>query len=146
MIEVLITVVVLSIGLLGLAGMQLRGVQDNQRAMHRSVATMLAYDMADRMRANRDAVADYDGINGPASDPGCVTSGCTAAQMAQYDAYEWGTTVASALPAGLGQVSDLADGNGTYEVRVMWDEERSGATGTDCGEGDLKCFILDFRP
>ena len=52
LIEVLIAMLVLAVGLLGLAGMQATGIRNNLSAYNRSLATQLAYDMADRMRSN----------------------------------------------------------------------------------------------
>ncbi len=62
LVEVLVAVVILSVGLLGLAGMQARGMRNSHDAYLRSQAAILAYDIADRMRANRDAAlaGDYD--------------------------------------------------------------------------------------
>ena len=54
LVEALIALLVLSIGLLGVAALQLIALQNNNNAMFRSQATYLAYDIADRMRANRD--------------------------------------------------------------------------------------------
>ena len=54
LIEVLISMLILAVGLLGLAGLQATGLRNNLSAYNRSQATQLAYDMADRMRANVD--------------------------------------------------------------------------------------------
>ena len=59
LIEVLIAMLVLAVGLLGLAGLQATSLKNNQSAYNRSQATQLAYDMADRMRANVAGVATY---------------------------------------------------------------------------------------
>ncbi|MGI9304444.1 MAG: type IV pilus modification protein PilV, partial [Gammaproteobacteria bacterium] len=53
LLEVLIATVVLSIGLIGLAALMIQGQKFNRSALNRSQATFIAYDMADRMRANR---------------------------------------------------------------------------------------------
>lgn len=150
LMEVLVTVVVLSIGLLGLAGLQLTGLRANAAAESRSVATLMAYDMADRMRANMSGVTSsaYNAITGAEADPGCISTGCTAAQLALYDAWQWNQAITSTptLPSGLGRVT----GNGTtFTVTVMWDEARTGATGTGCGT-DLKvdrtCLAIQVQP
>lgn len=149
LLEVLIAVVVLSIGLLGLAGLQAAGLRNNQGAYLRTIATQQAYDMADRMRANPTAVTggSYDGISGTGSDPGCITAGCTPAQMAQYDVYEWNTTNQNALPTGKGTVTRVAANR--FTITVMWDDARTGATGTACGSDpaiDLTCFSVSLQP
>ncbi len=144
LIEVLIAVVVLSIGLLGLAGLQVSGQRNNHSAYMRGQAVFLAYDMVDRMRANMQGVTagNYDNISGIPADPGCITAGCTPAQMAQYDAFQWNTVMAQQLPSGQGTVT-LA---GTlYTVTVMWDDDHSGGAGTACSAGGLKCLSLGVQ-
>lgn len=144
MLEVLISVVVLSIGLLGIAGLQATGQRNNHSAYLRSQATALAYDMIDRMRANQAGVTSgaYNAINTTTNtytDPGCITSGCSTAQMAQYDMYEWQTQLAARLPSGNGIVA--GNGAGTnFTVTVMWDDDRNGSGSTTCGSGAMKCF------
>ncbi len=59
LLEVLIAIVITSIGLLGLAAMQATGLRNNHSAYHRSQATVLAYDIADRMRSNASSMASY---------------------------------------------------------------------------------------
>ncbi|KAF0193008.1 MAG: type IV pilus assembly protein PilV [Gammaproteobacteria bacterium] len=150
LMEVLVTVVVLSIGLLGLAGLQLTGLRANGAAEARSVATLLAYDMTDRMRANNDGVISgaYNAVDGSETDPGCISTGCTAAQLAVYDAWQWNQKLSTTptLPSGTGRVT----GNGaTFTVTVMWDESRTGATGTGCGTNqnvDRKCLAIQVQP
>lgn len=149
LLEVLVAIVVLSIGLLGLAGLQAAGLRNNQGAYLRTIATQQAYDMADRMRANPTAVTggSYDSISGTGSDPGCITTGCSSAQMAQYDAYEWNTTNQNALPTGKGTVTRVAANR--FTITVMWDDARTGATGTACGSDpavDLTCFSVSLQP
>ena len=58
LVELLVAILVLAIGLVGLAALQIAGVRSNQIAYYRSIATQFAYDMADRMRANPVGVAD----------------------------------------------------------------------------------------
>ncbi|HID48830.1 MAG TPA: type IV pilus modification protein PilV, partial [Chromatiales bacterium] len=65
LLEVMIALVIFSIGLLGLAGLQARGLQSNTTAQYRTTAMILAYDMADRIRANSTGVAagNYDDLD-----------------------------------------------------------------------------------
>lgn len=143
--EVLISVVVLSIGLLGLAGLQATSQRANHSAYVRSQATLFAYDMTDRMRANRAGMlaGAYNNISGIPANPGCIATGCSAAQLAQYDTYVWNTALAQQLPSGKGTV---VSNGGAFTVTVMWDDNRSG--GTVCGNGvsDLTCFSVNFQP
>ena len=96
LVEVLIAVLVLSLGLLGLAGLQASSLRHNNSAAARGQATFLAYDIIDRMRANRTAALGgaYDSGYGTAPSAGaadCQASGatCSAAAMASYDLNQW---------------------------------------------------------
>lgn len=147
MLEVLISVVVLSIGMLGIAGLQAVGQRNNNSAYLRSQATALAYDMIDRMRANQAGVdaGAYDGIDTVASNyvnPGCSLSGCTAATMAAYDKWDWEAQLAARLPSGNGSV---ANNGGVFTVTVMWDDNRNGASSLECGADALTCFTVSSR-
>jgi len=111
LIEVLIAVVVLSIGLLGLAGLQTTGLHSNHSANLRTQATLLAYDMTDRMRTNGAGAGSAGGsYNNPTpTDRSCAWDGsaptaCTPQQMAEHDAWEWNAAIVQALPQGVGVV------------------------------------------
>src|SRR3990172_9167298 len=91
LMEVLVAVVVLSIGLLGLANLQTVGMKSNNSAYLRTQATLLAYDIADRMRANIAGVTAnaYNAISTKPSDPGCIASDCSPGNLAVSDAFQW---------------------------------------------------------
>lgn len=139
LIEVLITAFVMAIGLLGMAALQLNGLNTNHDAYYRSQATLFATDLADRMRANLDAArnGDYEASAKP-DDPGydCQTSfptatSCTGAELATADLYSWYdrlTTTATGLPLAQATVACPAPcGTGTpYTITLSWDEDRSG--------------------
>ena len=131
LLEVLIAVVVLSIGLLGIASLQAVGQRSNHSAYLRSQATALAYDMIDRMRANMVGVqgGSYNAIDttaGSYTDPGCASgTTCSAAQMAQYDMYDWQQELSTQLPSGNGTVAGTGAGS-VFTVTVMWDDDRNG--------------------
>ena len=147
MIEVLVAIFVLAIGLLGLAGLQTTSLKNNTSAYTRSQAQLLAYDMLDRMRSNQEGVklGNYDDLLSSApTDPNCAGSGCSVAELAQHDAYEWSTFLAQTLPSGTGLVTGSGAGS-IFTITVMWDDERTGATGTGCSDDhtvDLTCFTL----
>lgn len=153
MIEVLVTVVILAVGLLGVAGLQITGLSSGQNAYLRTIATQQAYDMADRMRANLAGVnaGNYSAIAGTTTNPNCISTGCTTAQMAQYDAWEWNNNNALYLPLGAGAVckdstpndgtptATACDGAGNlYAIKVWWDGTRSGSA--------TSLFATSFRP
>lgn len=192
LLEVLIALVVLSIGLLGLAGLQLTSLQASNDSYGRTQATILAYDIADRMRANVPAAINGNYIISPGTPPAapavdCTATSCTTAQMAQDDTFDWfqQVTTANVLPGGTARITcdDLDDNDdgdsiaagafdpdddnrpgtddmgagGTdgdqctagsaHSVTVMWDEARTGATGTGCTADttvDRTCFSLEF--
>src|SRR5499427_10450192 len=113
LLEVLIALLVLSIGLLGIGKLMMLSARANDSAYMRSQATALAYTMLDAMRANRQAaiVQGYDTAMGvfPVAT-GCgttVAAPCNSSQQAQNDLSQWGTSLAAALPAGQGSVATV---------------------------------------
>jgi type IV pilus assembly protein PilV len=113
MIEVLASILIVSIGLIGLAGLQIIGLRNAQGATQRTIAAQLAYDITDRMRANMLAVGtgDYNyptysaGAGGTAgtNTASCFASaGCTTTQMAQQDVFEWNNQILAQLPQPAG--------------------------------------------
>lgn len=135
LIEVLVAALVLAIGILGLATAMLTGLKSDKSAYYRSQASAIAYDMADRMRLNRDEVDNYsafDTSDATPADSACVTdiTGCTPAQIVNVDFREWKlnfdnvTNVARfspKLPNGRGQITQ--DNNGRYIITVSWSED-----------------------
>jgi type IV pilus assembly protein PilV len=136
LVEVLIAVLVLAIGLLGLAGLQASSLRFNHDAQLRTQATLLAYDMADRMRANaQNAVQDAytSGFAATACVPGFVPPAGTVAQM---DLAEWRNQVACYLPRGQGQI--VRNGP-VMTITVQWDEARDGV------QANLRTFTFQAR-
>ncbi len=132
LLEVLIALIVLSIGLLGHSKIQALGVRASSDANLRTEATFLANDMIERMRANRPSVtSDYyagisystiDCTSAPAKICSEGTAGaaadCTTTEMADEDAFNWFCDVTATLPNGGVAVSSAA---GVYSVQVSWD-------------------------
>ena len=148
LLEVLIALLVLSIGLLGLAALQTTGLRSNEMASMRTTSTMLAYDISDRMRANPqgtndgDYVIDTSAVTG--TIPNCTSADCTTVQLATFDLSQWKTAVGR-LPGGLGDITQTAGPPLLHTITVRWDENRTGASGTDCppqDSDDLRCFRL----
>lgn len=126
LIEVLVALVVLSVGLLGLAALQSTAAQFNASAYTRSQATILAYDIADRIRANRQAAlaGNYTSAY-PGVLPTC--NGAVAGTVVQQDLAAWRRALACSLPNGNGAVAfDAA--TQVLTIRVRWDESRDAAT------------------
>ena len=111
-IEVLVALLVLAIGLLGLAALQAQGLRFNHDAYVRSQATNLAYDIVDRMRVNRANAADYAvGDPGDPCDP-------TDASISM-DLSCWYDSLANTLPGGDGLISANGAAN-YYDITVRW--------------------------
>jgi type IV pilus assembly protein PilV len=152
LLEVLIALLVLSIGLLGLAALQTTSLRSNEMASMRTTATQLAYDISDRMRANPGSAVLGAGVVGDqyVIDLTQAPADTTASGTALSDLTEWRAAVEN-LPGGESEITqcDTADGcDGlTHIITVYWDEMRTGATGTNCppqSENDLRCYQLIF--
>lgn len=118
LIEVLISIVVLSIGLLGAAGLMGSSLRNTNTAYYRSQATVLADDMLDRMRAN--ITAAREGRYDIAMD-GTITASAT--DVALFDAQEWLTTLSVTIPDGAGSVNVNADG--VVQITIEWDDRQN---------------------
>ncbi len=137
-IEVLVTMVVLSIGVLGLGLLQLTAMQNTQGGYMRSQATILAYDIIDSMRCNIPAVtAGNYGLPLNAATPAAVNcygvaANCTTPQMASSDLNRWRTVLATYMPSGNGQVTTV-DLGGTTQVTVAvnWIDPYSADRGNE---------------
>lgn len=144
LIEVMVSLIILSMGLLGIAKLVLFSAHSNDSAYLRSQATDLAYAMLDDMRSNRaTAMAQgYDvPINtAPAAPGSCVGTSCTPAALATYDVNTWLSRLALALPSGTGSVTTTstvapAPVGTTAVITVQWDDSAaqsvfSAAAGT----------------
>ncbi len=115
LVEVLVALVVLSIGLLGIGKLMLISSRANDSAYMRSQATALAYTILDNMRANQqDAVVNgaYNVGFGAYANPGFVCNAanpCTVSgQLAQYDLWQWKSALLATLPQGNGSVTTAA--------------------------------------
>lgn len=129
LVEALVALVVLSVGLLGVAALYTWSLRDSRTALLRSEAVNLASDMADRIRANRVAGPEYDeGAAGAgAITDACSAGGCTPEEMAGNDKAEWIEALGNTLPAGEGTV-DVDDTTApfTYTITVNWVEPSLG--------------------
>jgi type IV pilus assembly protein PilV len=129
MVEVLVALVVLAIGLLGIAALYLNSLQAGRTAIYRTEAVTLAADIADRIRMNRSAQNAYGTAftDVEVAVPACeTTGGCTDAELATTDISGWKTAITERLPEGEGQVvvtPPIAPGEPTsYVVTVRWSE------------------------
>lgn len=126
LVEVLIALVIMSVGMLGIAGLYVEGMKAGRTSTFRHHAVTLASDVADRIRANPTGGVDYMG------DPGnnnCVLGNvdCNPAQMAANDIDLWRTQATQMLPEGdVAIVFDNAVTPNTYRITVSWAEAGEG--------------------
>lgn len=126
LVEVLVAWLVLSVGLLGVAALQLESLRSSRAALLRTQAVLLTTDMADRIRANRVPADAYD-CGGP-----CGT-GAGGNAIAVADLADWHAAVAAALPAGRAEITlaaGVADAPVAYVVGVGWLEGNARAEST----------------
>lgn len=142
LIEVMVALIVLSIGLLGIAKMSLTSVQSNNSAYMRSQASVLIQEIIDNMHANRSQATSYAITYGQAAAMGTDCSkvtNCATTDLTAYDLAIWKTRLAAALPSGNGQIAlATVTANGQLEttatVSVQWDDSVvQSAVGTPTG-------------
>jgi type IV pilus assembly protein PilV len=162
LLEVMIALLIFSIGLLGLAGLLVVSVKTNQSAYLRSQASFMAQTMADRMRAN--AMGVWNGaynktIPSGSANPTCP---CDVATLAQRDLYWWDQELANFLPNASGSIACARNGgvvvpasdirrppyDGTCTIRLAWSEaslnrDAAATTGT---AADSQTFVWVFQP
>ncbi len=157
LLEVLIAVVILAIGMLGIAALLLTTQKSNSSSYIKQQAVQSAYDILDRMRANNLPTAPeassgaynvsnlvMSGAPTLPSQPAqnCETSSCTPAQMAAYDTWHWLAVDLKQLPNGCGSVTTSAAGSNTLvTVTVQWDDSPAsknlGAATTAAGTNNV---------
>lgn len=133
LLEVMITMLVLSIGLIGVASLQLHALQANQNSLQRSQAVNLTYDLMDRLRANRDiAINDNDYLTNQLDGQRfqnnyTLTGQCNAAVLAhdnnkpfsENDLNSWINSVRCTLPQGHARI-ERDDATNQYTITVRW--------------------------
>jgi type IV pilus assembly protein PilV len=128
LVETLVALVVLSVGLLGIAALQMASLTNNRGAHLRSQASVLAYDIADRMRANRTAA----NANAYRVDFGAEPA-LSETTLNAIDLREWKATLRTILPGGDGEIV----GDGTmFRISVRW---------TDSSSANPQTFITRTR-
>ncbi|MFL0808788.1 MAG: type IV pilus modification protein PilV [Agarilytica sp.] len=155
LIEVLIAFLLLSIGGVGLASMQIKAKRMSYEAVQRSVATSLARDIIERMRNNPSSLASYVTNNlGNSSisaepSPNCIDVACSNAQLAAHDLWEWERSLDGAseqievsgnsvFAGGLDTPrACITNTNGQVAVAIVWKgyQEMTNPTNSTCGEG-----------
>lgn len=148
LVEILVALLVLSIGVLGYAGLQLRAINGTEGAHYRTQAIAIADDLAERIAANPQAETEYLDSNNwslqsfPSSKPGnwdaCLATACTPDEMATNDILQISTQAAQLLPGG--QVSASAcTGSEAACITVTWNDQ----TPANCNPPDNDCVRLE---
>lgn len=158
LIEVLVTTVVFSIGLLGVTGLNAVSQRASLEAVQRSVASELAYALLEDMRGNSVALPNYvaagdlgRGSRGAEPAPTCddPVAPCTAQELAIHGLWEWEQSLDGALETAAGVatgglleptaciVGPVAGGPGVYSVSIVWrgTSELTDAALNNCGAG-----------
>ena len=158
LLEVLVTVVILSVGILGIAGLQFQSKRLQHEAIQRTYAAMLSHDIMERMRANAAdlptaAVVVGGGTISSEPSPNCTgTAVCTGFQLYQHDLWEWEQMMDGAAEVAGGQslgglvaptgciTGPVGGGTGTYTVAIAWRGETrvSDPSASTCGQGSGK--------
>jgi len=135
MVEALVALVVISVGMLGIAGLYVSSLQAGRSANLRIQAvTTMASDISDRIRANKSGLVNYNkAATGTGVPHACTTpTACTPVFVAENDLYVWTNAVTAALPAGATGAVTFLDNPGTqpdsYQITVTW---REAGTTTD---------------
>jgi type IV pilus assembly protein PilV len=132
MLEVLVTITITAIALLGAAGLQLRALQTGQSSQSRSQAVMLAADLAERMEGNKSAAKNGNYVFNSSSSLGtvtdCATVACSDVQMATYDVSNWKAKLQTQLPQVTSwTVTYDATAATIYTIVINWVERRTNA-------------------
>ncbi len=143
LIEALVTLVVISIGMLGIAALYVESLKASNTAMGRTRAVTLASDMADRIRSNPAGAQSYQvdttaaSANAPfncAQTAAAAALDCTPVQLAAYDIWQWKTLIGNSsdasaarlgLPAATGLiVRDTSTDPNTFMITVSWADKQ----------------------
>lgn len=145
-LEILIALVVLAIGILGMAGLQSKSLYNNHSAQLRTKATSLAHDIAERMRANRrialESAANYQinmGTTPAAPGTNCATNNCSGNELATFDKYQWWSAVSNELPVGEASVAvDINKHIAT--ITIQWEDNHDRFH-----SGKIKPLVLEAQ-
>jgi len=147
LIEVLVSILVLALGVIGAAGMQLTAMRTTQQSAFQTLALQLAGEMADKMRANDSqmkkaganpflAVSYQSAIEGEPAPPGklCYSSACDGDDLAEFDIYEWKKRIKESLPGGRALICRDA---------APWDSAKEALTWScSGGSGDSASLVI----
>ena len=172
LIEILITLVIMSVGMMGLAGLKMVAIKGTNESHFRHEASLLMMDLADRMRANEAGVdnGDYqlnsalDLSTEPSQD--CSSAQCTATELATYDKYQIALRMSQTIPGSellitcpSNACNTVADVKVVHTIKIKWKErkdkseqltksvtEDDGTTTTTTDEFNDREITLEITP
>ena len=124
LVEAMVSLIVISVGMIGIAALYGQGLSACRTALSRTIAVNLAATMAENIRVNRLGQVAYAGAGADNNCDPAAGGGvdCTPAQMAAHDVFLWNADVAAQLPNGVGAVAFVDGTPPTYTITVTWDE------------------------
>ncbi len=123
LVEAMVALVVLAVGMLGIAGLYVTTLRSGGSSIYRMQAVNLAADLADRIRTNRGAGLSYAGAAADNNCYGAAAVDCAPPLMAANDLFVWQQQVAAILPAAAGVVAVAgAAAPFTYTITINWTE------------------------
>lgn len=141
LIEAMVAIVVMSLGILGILGVQIRTLTDTQTSVRRAQAIRLIEDLSERTKVNPNALGNINsyivGWGAPGTPPDCKTATCNSQNLALSDIRQWKKLVQDTLPAADANVFQVVDetiANNRRQLGVMirWREnERADGTATE---------------
>ena len=155
MIEVLVAVLILAIGLLGVAGLQSISLKNTTDVFFEQQAMSYSQDLVNRIMANQAAAGegDYEETP-PGSAPGtdCSSVACTSEQMATWDLWQWNDALTNGFGAPPSAAANVewVDTTGEYEIAITWDATGAGAsyaapTCTSADNSSAGCMFTVYR-
>lgn len=145
LIELLVAVVILAVGILGIAGLQVVALQQNRGALYRAEATMLANDIMDRIRVNTDMTYTTLIDQAPPTATDCRSNNCTPGELVDYDIAEWKCSInhldadgnpyaicntlsiEGTMPDGAASIDNTGD---VYKVTIQWTDRGGNVSET----------------
>jgi type IV pilus assembly protein PilV len=145
--EILVTLLVMTTGLFGLAGLQAKNLSQLHASQLHSRATMVMTDLLERLQANRSGAVDngyiLDTRRDQLVDLDCRSRPCTPAQIAQSDLYQWRTLVKKHLPASVATITGRPNG---YLITVTWNQGSPRPLEPLCTQAASQdCLTVEFQ-
>jgi type IV pilus assembly protein PilV len=150
LIEALVALLVLALGIMGLAGIQTQTLIDSRATNNREVAIQMTEDILERMQANREVRHSnptpnpYEvAFNATPANPDCFSNLCNGTQMANFDLWQWKTTLGALLPGGDAQVFRSTTDTSQFGVLIAWNESLA-KNQADTDAADLALYTSTF--